>query len=215
MKIEKLNEDKIRITLNMNDLKEKNIDFHSFMSNSLDSQSLFSDMLAQAEKQIGFVTKDYKVMIEALATIDGDFILTITRMLPDLEKDNPKRKKAKVSKKLHKPAISNITQNMAIYEFKAFDDFCDFCLSLDDILLKEFKKSFALSILYSYNSSYYLILNQINQNSNLIKVLCSHIVEFGCYVRNPNLFNKKLHEYGKVVMKKNAINTCRKHFSKI
>jgi len=70
MKIEKLNENKIRIILNLDDLKEKNIDFHSFMSNSIESQDLFLDMLDKAEEEIGFITKDYKLIIEAIATSD-------------------------------------------------------------------------------------------------------------------------------------------------
>ena len=67
MQIEKLNENKIRITLNLDDLKENNIDLHSFMSNSIESQDLFYTMLDKAEKEVGFETKDYKLMIEALA----------------------------------------------------------------------------------------------------------------------------------------------------
>lgn len=35
MRIEKLNENKIRIFLGIEDLREKNIDLHDFMSNSL------------------------------------------------------------------------------------------------------------------------------------------------------------------------------------
>lgn len=68
MKIEKLNENKIRITLNLNDLIEKNIDFHSFMSNPLETQSLFAEMLDTAEKEVGFVTKNCQLSIDALAT---------------------------------------------------------------------------------------------------------------------------------------------------
>ena len=67
MQIEKLTENKIRIILNLEDLKEKNIDLHSFMSNSIESQNLFYDVLNKAEEQIGFVTKNYKLMIEAIA----------------------------------------------------------------------------------------------------------------------------------------------------
>ena len=67
MQIEKITENKIRITLNIEDLLEKNIDLHTFMSNSIESQDLFYDMLDKAEKEIGFKTKDYKLMIEALA----------------------------------------------------------------------------------------------------------------------------------------------------
>lgn len=52
MKIEKLNDDKIRITLNLKDLEENHIDFHTFMSNSIESQELFLDMLDKAEKEL-------------------------------------------------------------------------------------------------------------------------------------------------------------------
>ena len=70
MKFEKLTENKIRITLNIKDLEKENIDFHSFMSSSLETQDLFLDMLEKAEKEIGFITKDYKLIIEAIATSD-------------------------------------------------------------------------------------------------------------------------------------------------
>lgn len=73
MRIEKITENKIRIILNIQDLKENNIDLHSFMSNSIESQDLFYDMLDKAEKEIGFKTKDYKLMIEALAVPERKF----------------------------------------------------------------------------------------------------------------------------------------------
>jgi len=75
MKFEKLTENKIRIILNMEDLREKNIDFHSFMSSSVESQVLFLDMLEKAEEEIGFATKDYKLIIEALASSDRKLYL--------------------------------------------------------------------------------------------------------------------------------------------
>ncbi len=73
MQIEKITENKIRIILNMQDLQEKNIDLHSFMSNSIESQDLFYDMLDRAEKEVGFKTKDYKLIIEALAVPERKF----------------------------------------------------------------------------------------------------------------------------------------------
>ncbi len=70
MKIEKLNENKIRVTLNIDDLAERDIDYHSFMSNSIESQSIFIDMLNKAEREVGFNTEDCRIMIEALALKD-------------------------------------------------------------------------------------------------------------------------------------------------
>lgn len=70
MRIEKITDNKIRITLNIEDLKEKNMDLHSFMANSFESQSLFLDMLEEADKEVGFKTDNYRLMIEAIATSD-------------------------------------------------------------------------------------------------------------------------------------------------
>ena len=96
LKIEKLNDDKIRITLNLEDLKEKNIDFHSFMANPLESQAVVLDMLDVAEKEVGFVTKDYKITIEALATSTGTFVLTVTRD----KSTTPPKKKVHIKEKI-------------------------------------------------------------------------------------------------------------------
>lgn len=73
MRIEKINENKIRIILNLEDLKENHMDLHSFMSSSLETQDLFYTMLDKAEKEIGFKTKDYKLMIEAIAVPERKF----------------------------------------------------------------------------------------------------------------------------------------------
>ena len=70
MKIEKLDENKIRITLNMDDLNEHDIDYHTFMSNSIETQSIFLDMLNTAEREVGFNTDDCRIMIEAVALKD-------------------------------------------------------------------------------------------------------------------------------------------------
>ena len=75
MRIEKITENKIRIILNIQDLEEKNIDLHTFMSNSIESQDLFYEMLNKAEKEIGFKTKDYKLLIEALSVPERKFYI--------------------------------------------------------------------------------------------------------------------------------------------
>ena len=54
MKIEKLAEDKLKITLTLDDLEARNIDLYSFMYNSPESQDLFWDVMSEAEKEYGF-----------------------------------------------------------------------------------------------------------------------------------------------------------------
>lgn len=204
MRIEKLTENKIRIILNMQDLQEKNIDLHSFMSNSIESQDLFYDMLDKAEKEIGFQTKDYKLMIEALAAPEGNFILTVTRIVP--EKDS--KKKLKVKRK-----TPNVPTNLSVYKFDNFDEYLEFCISLmsdSKISTYTFLKK---STLYLYKSKYYLCLYLNEKDLSSFKSVHYSIIEFASHVNNSSLFERKLKEYGKVIFKTNAIKTCVKHFT--
>ena len=207
MKIEKLNDNKIRITLGLEDLKEKNIDFHSFMSNSSESQSLFLDMLREAEKEVGFVTKDHKLMIEAIAMADGNFVLTVTKDTSDNEK--LKKNRIHIKRKsvdLNKP--------IAIYSFETFDDFCSFCNFLNDSAFNDIVHKIETISLYEYQKQYYLCLDGINVDVAVLKGFCTAITEFGSYVNNAELFERKLKEYGTILIEENAIDMTIKHFGK-
>ena len=208
MKIEKLSENKIRITLSHQDLIQKNIDFHSFMANSIDSQDLFFDVLDEAEKEIGFVTKNYQIRIEAIAITGGDFILTVTRSLPEIANKVPLgRKKVSVRRKK-----SNYEATQLVYSFLTFDDFCNFTkfFSSNHLPVKNIAKSI---VLYQYKNTYYLVFKQINLNYQHLKKLCSSITEFATYKTNPDLFIVKLVERGEVIIKNNALKTGIQYFS--
>ncbi len=199
MKFEKLNDDKIRITLTCDDLIKKDIDFHTFMSNSLDSQDLFFDMLDEAEKQIGFVTKNYRIRIEALAVSSGDFVITVTRSLPDVVKEKtPIKKKFQVKRK-----SSNLKANQLIYHFSSFDDFSYF---MDFVNLSSFDFcNIAKNIvLYNYKNTYYLVFYGVNNEHKYLKNLISCITEFATYLSCSELLINKLKECGSVTIKNNA-----------
>lgn len=200
MQFEKLNENKIRITLNHKDLEDKNIDFHSFMSNPLQSQNLFFEMLSEAEKQIGFVTKNYQLRIEALATSSGDFVFTITRALPDTTK-MPVRKKIKIKRK-----NSNLNSSQAVYSFNCYDDFYYFMkfLKNQNINIMNISKKI---VLYEYKNTYYLTFDNINLNCPLTNKFYSLITEFGTYIDNSELFIRKLMESGKIIIKTSSISS--------
>lgn len=199
MRFEKLSNDKIRIILDLQDLEDNNIDYQSFMSNSSDSQKLFMEILDEAEEQIGFITKDYKLMIEALATIDGDFIITVTRSLPDFDIASVYKKRTiKAKRKSNK-----LTTDTIIYEFNNFDDIFDFVLLLKNLNisgLNAFTKDFAL---YTYKNNYYLVMDNIDKNFDDIKTFLCALTEFGKSINNSNLFKSRLNEYGTLLVKNN------------
>lgn len=209
MKFEKLNENKLRIILTVQDLAEKDIDFHVFMSNSLESQNILLDMLDEAKKQTGFDIEDYNLKIEALSMADTNFIFTITKVMPDIEKNNSiPRKKVSVKRKKVNPSSSQ-----AIYAFNSFEDYCNFLSFLKDRnLIKNIDEIANDILLYSYKNIYYLFMKGIDTKVvNKIKFYTG-ITEFAKYVSSSKVFASKIQECGKLIMEHNALETGLKHF---
>jgi adapter protein MecA 1/2 len=204
MKIEKITENKIRIIVDLDDLEEKNINLHSLMSNSIETQSLFVDMLDEAEKKVGFSTKNSKIAIEALASSEGIFIFTITKD-PDI-KDLPKRK-LRVKRKALKTDFEK-----AIYKFTTFEDFCNYCTYINAGNLKGLKGLAKNTSLYLYEDTYYLVISDISLKYPHLKEFYASLAEFAKLVSHSSNFESKLIEYGKPIMKRNAIKRCTDYF---
>lgn len=204
MRIEKLNENKIRVFLNLEDLKEKNIDLHTFMSNSIESQDLFMEMLNKAETDFGFKTRNYKLMIEALASSDGSFVFTITRLKPET---SSKSVLPKVKRQSVKP-----NKLISIYSFDNFDDFCECCNYINTSPLNKLLSKLKNSSLIKYKDNYYLVMRNLKLNLADLKSFTYMISEFSSKSKNDELLERKLSEYGDLIFPKNAINNCLKFF---
>ena len=79
MQIEKINNNKLKVVLDLNDLENNNIDLNSFMSNSLESQEFFLNILELAENDFHFYTNNSKLIIESVSLANNIFIITITK----------------------------------------------------------------------------------------------------------------------------------------
>ncbi len=207
MKFEKLSENKIRITLSIQDLAEKEIDFHVFMSNSIESQDILLDMLEQAKKETGFDPENYNLKIEALAMADTSFIFTITKEIPEEKTKLPKKKFSIKRKSL------NPSSTQAVYSFFSFDDFCAFLYFLQESkLLNDITNIADNILLYEYKQKYYLLMNGIHSEIvNKLKFYAG-ITEFAKYVTNSKVYVSKLSECGNLIMAHNALEIGLKYF---
>ncbi len=197
MKIEKLNENKIKITLNIEDLNARNIDVQSFIYNSPESQDLFWDVMREAEKEYGFSVDESMVYVEASATASGVFTLTVTKTSNSLNQPNLKSKVKKQNYKL-KRKKQNPSLDNSIYKFNTFDDICDFCKASN---IEQFEEN----SLYKLDSVYYLLVSKI-PNSN--------ILEYAERERNIDLLLAKISEYGNTIIEKNALQEILNNFIK-
>lgn len=204
MKIEKLTDNKIRIILNTDDLLEKNIDVKSLINNTDIAQDLFKQILKCAEKEVGFVVADSKLLIEAFVSSEGFFVITFTKFKSDIKNTGNKKSKLKVKRKTLYPSCKNVA-----FMFNNFEEFCNFCTYLNNI---NFTTKLAKKIiLYEYNSRYYLVLSNITDTID-ISPFYTAISEFAKIVSDSTNFECKLLERGKIIFKNNAIENGIKYF---
>lgn len=107
----------------------------------------------------------------------------------------------------------DLNQEKTIYSFESFDTFCDFCTFINKSAFSQDISNFAKSSdLYEYNNCYYLIFTEVKLDSRMSAFICSTITEFAHYVEHSKLFERKITEYGKLVIKENAIKTVTEYF---
>ncbi len=208
MKIEKLTENKIRVIVNSEDLKNNNLDYKTIMEKPIESQKLFLEMLLKAEKEVGFYTEGYRLLVEAFSSSDGLFVFTITKYA---EKATTSSNKLKVTPK-KKTKHVNPKSSTSIYKFSSFEEFCEFCTAMHNITNFQSKQLAKTIALYLFNDTYYLILSNINTESAYIHTFYSTISEFASLASHSETFKMKLLEHGKAIMKRNAIETGIKYF---
>ncbi len=199
MRIERLAEDKIKITITLDDLVSRNIDLSSFMYNSPESQDLFWDVMSTAEEEYGFNVDDSMIYVEATTSGGGTFTLIVTKTKEkpvikfSASKQQVKKEKVKLKRKK-----TPIVMTDSIYEFSSFDDLCSFCKVIDI-------KSVGENSLYKINDTYYLKSSTMPYTS---------IVEYATVLKNASVTSAKLAEYGELVIEKDALQTISKYFNK-
>ena len=83
MKIERLNENQIRCTLNKSDLASRQLKINELAYGSDKAKELFRDMMRQASYELGFEAEDTPLMIEAIPVSSECIVLIVTKV------DNP------------------------------------------------------------------------------------------------------------------------------
>lgn len=80
MKIEKINDNQIRCTLNKYDLASRQIKISELAYGSDKAKMLFRDMMQQASAEFGFEAEDIPLMIEAIPISADCIVLMITKV---------------------------------------------------------------------------------------------------------------------------------------
>ena len=197
MKIEKINDNKIKVTLSTTELKERNLDFQALRYNTPEAQTLFWDMMKQAENEHGFKTTNCQLFIEAASINDGQFIVTVTKLQTKALPPVPQKKKLPTPELKVRKKQPQKPQNF-IYKFDDFEQICN--------LLSAIKAHSDIpSTLYEYKGAFFIV-------SNPPKQLHLIISEFGEIIKDSIAIEGILQEHGKKLIPKNAFDKLMKSF---
>ena len=200
MKIEKINDNKIRITLSNVELKERNLDFQALRYNTPEAQTLFLDMMKKAEDEHGFKTANCQLFIEAASINDGQFIVTVTRLQEKALPPVPQRRKNSLPEIKVRKKQAHSSEKI-VYKFNDFEQIYEMikskCIPLD-----------LPSTLYEYNNTFFLVVKP----SPKIHLL---ILEFGEMIKDLDIAEGFLAEHGNKIIENSALNTINDNFVKV
>lgn len=208
MRIEKINENKIKITITLRDLEERNIDLNSLNYNSPAAQELFWDMMEQAETIFGFNASESQLCVEASPDSSHGFIITITKF-NDGDDFESIHKYIKNRFKKHdlksKCKTNKICSPIVIYSFNQLEDLSTASKKIEDLYIGD-------SFLYKYKNIYYLILTKNNWDANSIKMFENILNEYGNRIANTYFYEGYLDEYGQKIAEYNALEIIKSYF---
>ncbi len=155
MKFEKVDENKVKITLSLEELKMRNITINDIETDNNVAKNLFTSLIEESNLEEDFQLEDSQLYIEAIADSNENFILTITKIddLPDINKYSKSQ-----SKVLYKI-------DSQLYEFTSLDIILEFCQ-----IAKKENLFFGKNSLYKFNDKYYLLFSETAvKNKKFIK----------------------------------------------
>lgn len=206
MYIERLDENKIKVTLCGDDIKMWNVDLKNFSENTAEAQDMFWYALKKAEQDVNFkVNQDSQLIVET--TIEGDdgFVMYISRIdneteLADALVKAGKRAKQSEFKSRHKGRMYPL---LRIFKFSDFEDLCCGIKEIHELYIGK-------SRLLKYMGNFYLeLLPQDNFGNFEMDNILS---EFGEKAKRPLMLQGVLNEHGKLMIATDAVNIIATNF---
>lgn len=193
MKIERISQNKVKLTVSNEDLVRWGIATQNFVANSQETHELFIDLIKRAENETGVRMLDNPgLMIEAMQKPDGIvFFVTMPEQGRDIMFPPQLRKKLLRTKSV----LQKVP--LGIYLFSSLDDLCDY--------VKILSTSNVESDLYLFDKNYYLVLPEINER-------LAGLMDYAISVKKTELSVSFLQEYGKIIARGNALDTINKYF---
>ncbi len=230
MKIEKLNENQLKITLAPEDLSIRGLALNELSYGSPKTKELYNELVDQALNEFGFENEDGALVIEAIPTSKGNLVIFITknqtaddldtrfsRFSPDIlgeeEGDNEfipltdmlkfsgqSEKKAKAIEKALIEKMPLKDGNAKIFVFNTLDAVTELCIHIKDIFNGK-------SSLFKSNQSklYFLILEKSLSDKETFGKICNIASEFSTQGRSNYATTSVINEHCEKIIGSDAV----------
>ncbi len=198
MYIERLDENKIKITVNGDDIKMWNVDLKNFTDNTAEAQDMFWFALKQAEHDVNFTVGQAQLLVETMPCGDEGFVMFVSRVESEAALAEALVKFGKRAKQTEFKARrrGRPCPQLRIFNFRDFEDLCRGVGEIRELYMGK-------SRLIKYMGEFYLEL--IPQDTFGIFEMENILSEFAEKEKNPLAMQGVLNEHGKILIAADAV----------
>lgn len=207
MRIEKINENKIKIEIDSFDIKAWNVDLKNFSANTPEAQDMFWHALRQAEQDVDFFVGKAQLMVETMPASDNGFVMVVSKLESESEVAEALARAGKRTRptEIRIRRRSRQASLLRIFRFLDFESLCDGIREIYELYIGE-------SRLTKYQGGFFLEL--VPRDSFGLFELENILSEFAEKVSKPLAIQGVLNEHGLVMMDKNAVSLIAENFVK-
>lgn len=199
MKIEKISETMLKVTLCLADMLKWNISYDNLLPNDPDTNEMFWDIIHRATEETGMEFENCRLIIEAMQADKDTYVLYITKK--SLE-EKPKQKSLKY-KYYKKQRTRKESESVLVYSFAGLEDIVAFAKNnLYYCFLFDGKNS-----LYRDHSELKLVITIPAELKEYAAAFNNLISEYANIHHGSYLYASYLDEHSKPLIRKNALKT--------
>lgn len=198
MRVERLNQDKIRIFLTFDDLTERGIEKDDMWRDIPKVHELFNDMMDHAHDEVGF-TVNGPVAVEVFSLPAQGMVVIVTRGkteahsdADDLDYDD-----------IYEMQVTLEESDDIVYVFHDFDHLIELAHRIQG------KAPYGGSA-YAYRDRYYLVFEDVDMERSEYDDFIAVLSEYG---EASTLTKYVLQEYGKSIVEKEAVDVLCRYFN--
>ncbi|QYR19936.1 genetic competence negative regulator [Paenibacillus sp. sptzw28] len=202
MKIERLNQDKIRIFLTFDDLLERGIQKEDMWREIPKVHELFSEMMDQAYNELGFDASG-PLAVEVFALPAQGMVVIVTRGKVNGKPEDRVMEEEENDDDVYELEVTLEQSDIVMYSFRDIEDVISVCKQLNAADLTQDGR------LYSYNGKYMLVFESEGVELTRYHAIIALLAEYG---EATSVTAAVLEEYGKIIMPAKAVAEICTHF---